>query len=111
MTKLDKYLRMYRKRADLSQDEVAYFLSVRSETQASRHERFHRVPNLDTALACEAIFGILVRELFAGRYERAEREVRRRARYLRQRMPSERVRRPKIFSAVGRDNHEQQLPA
>jgi hypothetical protein len=36
MTKLDNYLRMYRKRADLSQDEVAYLLSVRNETQASR---------------------------------------------------------------------------
>jgi transcriptional regulator with XRE-family HTH domain len=80
--KLENYLRMYRKRSGLSQDEVAYLLGGKSGTIASRYERFRRTPSLETALACEAIYGVPVKELFAGVSARAERLVRRRARFL-----------------------------
>jgi len=66
--KLNNYLRTYRKRASLSQDEVAYLLGCRSGAKVSRYERFARQPTLQTALAYEAIFGVPVRELFAGIY-------------------------------------------
>jgi transcriptional regulator with XRE-family HTH domain len=84
--KLDNYLRMYRKRAGLSQDEVAYLLGVKSGTITSRYERFRRTPSLETALAYEAIYGVPVKELFAGVAERAECVVKRRARILDKRM-------------------------
>jgi len=84
--KLENYLRMYRKRSGLSQDEFAYLLGGKSGTIASRYERFKRTPSLETALACEAIYGIPVKELFAGVSARAERLVRRRAHLLKKRL-------------------------
>ena len=86
MPKLDNYLRMYRKRAGLSQDELAFLLGARSGTVASRYERFRRTPTLETALACAAIYGVPVKELFAGVSERAERIVAHRARILNHRL-------------------------
>jgi hypothetical protein len=50
--------------------------------KVSRDENCARVPDLQTALAYEAIYGKPVRELFAGLYERAERGVAVRARIL-----------------------------
>ena len=80
--KLDNYLRAYRKRSGLSQDEVAYLLGSSSGTKVSRFERYARRPSLDVALSYEAIFrvfGIPARELFAGRYQRVERSIMTRA--------------------------------
>ncbi|MBI4469801.1 MAG: helix-turn-helix transcriptional regulator [Acidobacteria bacterium] len=70
--KLPNYLRTYRKRAGLSQDEIAFLLGARSGAKVSRYERFRREPSLRTALAYESVFRIPVRELFAGIYEEAE---------------------------------------
>src|SRR5216684_1950394 len=95
--KLDNYLRTYRKRAGLSQDEIAYLLGACDGTKIGRYERFKRTPNLQTALACVAIYGVPVRELFAGVYEQAQRTVARRVRRLDKRIGPERVCRLKIF--------------
>lgn len=84
--KLDNYLRTYRKRAGLSQNEIAYLLGTRDGNQPSRYERLARVPSLETALAYEAIFQKPVSELFAGVYERAERTAARRARLMKKRL-------------------------
>jgi DNA-binding XRE family transcriptional regulator len=83
--RLENYLKTYRKRAGLSQTEMAYLLGSRDGTCPARHEGFIRTPSLETALAYEAIYGTPVRELFAGVYVRAEREAMRRARVLRKR--------------------------
>lgn len=64
--KLPNYLRTYRKRAGLTQDEVAYLLGNESGTQVSRYEHFLRQPSLRTVVAYEAIFGASAQELFAG---------------------------------------------
>jgi len=80
--KLNNYLRTYRKRAGLSQDEMAYLLGCRSGAKVSRYERFARQPTLQTALAYEAIFGVPVRDLFAGIYQKVERPVSQRAQLL-----------------------------
>lgn len=77
--KLPNYLRTYRRRAGFSQDDVALLLGGHSGAKVSRLEKFRRQPTLQTALAYEAIFLVPVRELFAGQYQRIEREVRRRA--------------------------------
>jgi transcriptional regulator with XRE-family HTH domain len=81
-SKLPNYLRTHRKRLGLSQDEVAYLLGAESGAKASRYERFAREPGFRTALACEAVFQRPIRELFAGLYERIEREVAERAKKL-----------------------------
>ena len=80
--KLHNYLRTYRKRAALSQDEVAFLLGMNGGAKISRHERRSGVPTLETALAYEALYGVPVRELYAGVYEKVEQEVKRRARTL-----------------------------
>jgi transcriptional regulator with XRE-family HTH domain len=84
--RLQNYLRTYRRRAGFSQDEIAYLLGAKSGTKTSRYERFRRTPSLETALAYEALFGVPVRELFAGVSARAERMTRRRARLLKKRL-------------------------
>ena len=47
-----------------------------------RDEKFAREPNLQMALAYEAIYGRPVRELFAGLYQQVEQEVAERAKIL-----------------------------
>jgi len=73
--KLENYLRTYRKRSGLTQREMAFLLGCQTGAQVSRYEKRRRVPPLQTALACEAIFGIPVSELFAGLREEAEKEI------------------------------------
>ena len=80
--KLQNYLRMHRKRTGLSQDEVAFLLGCQTGANVSRYERFARQPNLETAFACEVIFGIPARELFAGVYQKVEETIHQRAQVL-----------------------------
>jgi len=77
--KLDNYLRMYRRRKGLSQDEVAFLLGAETGTLVSRYERGRRRPSLETALAYEAAFGVPARELFGGIFQSVERDVTKRA--------------------------------
>lgn len=84
--KLDNYLRAYRKRSGLSQDEVAFLLGSRSGTKVSRFEHGGRLPNLDTALAYDFIFHASTRVLFAGRQQKVERLIRKRVARLRARL-------------------------
>jgi transcriptional regulator with XRE-family HTH domain len=80
--RLPNYLRTFRKRAGLSQKDVAFLLGCTNESKASRYERFVREPTLTTALACEALFGVPLSELFAGMYDDASESVIARARSL-----------------------------
>lgn len=84
--KLNNYLRTYRKRAGLSQEEMAFLLGCQSGAKVSRYERFSRQPTLQTAVAYEVIFGIPVRDLFAGLGQKAERPVIKRAQLLIQKL-------------------------
>ena len=84
---LSNYLRTFRLRAGLSQDEVAALLGVAGGAEVSRHETFRRMPSLATALRYEAIFGIPVRELFSGEYQKVEAELQARAQELANRLP------------------------
>ncbi len=80
--KLDNYLRTYRKKLGLTQREVSFLLGCHGEAKVSRYERSGRIPDLKTIFAYEVIFQKPARELFAGIYERAERETLRRVRQL-----------------------------
>jgi transcriptional regulator with XRE-family HTH domain len=84
--KLPNYLRAHRKRAGLSQAEVARLLGCRDGAKVSRYEHFRREPTLRTALTCEMIFQKPVRDLFAGISEQVERDARRRAKFLARRI-------------------------
>ena len=66
---LPNYLRTFRRRAHLSQADVARLLGGTSGTKIARHETGGRLPTLETALAYAAIYGVDVRDLFAGHYE------------------------------------------
>jgi transcriptional regulator with XRE-family HTH domain len=80
--KLQNYLRTYRKRSGLSQDEVAFLLGCRGGTKVSRYERSARKPNLETLFAYEVMFGASARELFAGMYQKVEKRISNRAQLL-----------------------------
>ena len=88
-TKLPNYLRVYRKRLGLSQNEVAFLLGWRNASQPSRYEHFSRTPMLRTALALSVIYRVSVRELFAGEYQKVENAVCRQAQRLEARLTTE----------------------
>ena len=79
---LENYLRTYRRRAGLSQDEMAFLLGTKSGTKVSRYERLHREPSLRTAFAYEVIFRAPLRDLFGGAYEKTARATLRRRKLL-----------------------------
>ena len=86
---LDNYLRTYRRRSGLSQDEVAFLLGTRCGSKVSRYEHYARQPALETVIAYEVIFQAPVGELFAGIYEKVERRVLGRARLLAKKLGTE----------------------
>jgi transcriptional regulator with XRE-family HTH domain len=80
--KLPNYLRTYRKRIGLSQEDLAFLLGCRSGAKVCRYERFSRVPTLRVALAYEVIFRAPARDLFGGLQQKVEQEVSIRAEFL-----------------------------
>ena len=79
---LESYLRTFRKRSGFSQAEVAFLLGSTSGAKVSRYERLARQPTLPTIFAFEVIFRAPVRDLFAGFYQKVEKETRSRAQLL-----------------------------
>jgi transcriptional regulator with XRE-family HTH domain len=82
MSKLPHYLKAERKRASLTQADVAALFGIESASKISRYERGTRLPTLKTALAYEAIFGQPVASLFAGTFHKVRAMVVRHARRL-----------------------------
>lgn len=80
--KLDNYLRAYRRRAGLSQDEVAFLLGAEGGTKVSRYERMRRKPSLETAWGYGIIFAADPEHLFAGAIQKVAKQVKRRAEIL-----------------------------
>ncbi len=72
LTKLPNYFRTHRKRAYLSQNDVAYFLGGQNGSKICRYENFSRLPSPETIFAYEVLFKAPARELFAGVYNRVE---------------------------------------
>ena len=79
---LQNYLRTYRKRAGLSQEEVAFLLGCRTEAVVSRYETGVYRPSLATILVYEKVFGAQAQELFRGLFQQVENETRKRAQIL-----------------------------
>lgn len=80
------YLRTHRKRTGLTQDDLAFLLGCKSGTKVSRYERLIREPNLETAFACQAIFGVPAHELFPGIYQNVEQIIKQRAERLKEKL-------------------------
>jgi transcriptional regulator with XRE-family HTH domain len=80
--RLDNYLRAQRKQSGLTQTEIAFLLGE-STAHVSRYEKRHNLPPLETAIACEVVFGVPVDELFAGLRQRLSKVVERRRSELR----------------------------
>jgi transcriptional regulator with XRE-family HTH domain len=68
---LQTYLRTHRKRAGLSQREVAMLIAAVSGATVSRHEGARRRLSLTDAFTYEALFGVSPSALFPGEYARA----------------------------------------
>ena len=85
-TSATNYLRTHRRRSGLSQVEVAFLLGLKSGQIVSRYERLDRTPSLETALACQVLFGALPHELYPGLYAKVENITRRRIHALLARM-------------------------
>lgn len=81
-TPLQAYLRTYRKRSGLSQDDVAFLIGSANANNITRHELHSRTPDLRTAFAYEVIFRAPLEQLFAGLYQKVEKETIARARLL-----------------------------
>src|SRR5947199_10723983 len=73
---LQNYLRTYRRRSFLSQDEVAFLLGAKTGTRVTRHEGSNRTPKMETALGYEVLFGVPLRELFASEAHSVETIIR-----------------------------------
>ena len=105
MASLSNYLRTNRKRMALSQEEVAFLLGINGMNKGvkvCRDESLTREPNLQIALAYEAIYGKPVSELFAGMYEQAEQDVAERAKLLSYRKTGKPKRQEAIASLVSK---------
>ena len=80
--RLPNYLRLYRKRSCLSQDEVAFLLGEKRGARVCRHERFKQTPKLETLLAYEILFRTPARTLFCGLHKNVEQTLKKRVRLL-----------------------------
>ncbi len=78
---LHNYIRTERKRVELSQRELGLLLGIKASS-VSRHEIFARAASLETALRYAVIFDLDPRDLFAGLFEHAQGEVKKRAQRL-----------------------------
>jgi transcriptional regulator with XRE-family HTH domain len=76
--RLPNYIRTYRKRSCLTQEDVAFLLGSKSSANVSRHERFKQTPDLQTLLAYEMLFQTPVRKLFSSTHQEIEQKLRHR---------------------------------
>jgi transcriptional regulator with XRE-family HTH domain len=78
--KLPNYLRVYRQKTGLSQQDMAYLVGSRiGGVKVCRYERRQREPNLKNAIAFEIVLGTAMRELFAGTFDEVRKRIERRA--------------------------------
>jgi len=79
MKKFARYIRTHRRRWALTQDELAFLLGFKSGSSVSRLETGKLQPSVEVAVACGALFGMKLRELFPHYYVATEDLLMRRA--------------------------------
>jgi transcriptional regulator with XRE-family HTH domain len=70
--RLPNYVRMHRKRMNLTERDVAFLIGLAHGSPVSRYEHFHCRPSFQTLLRLIALFDCPAQELFAGEYQEAE---------------------------------------
>ena len=79
MTNTDRtvlcYLRTHRRVWGLTQRELASFMGFGSAAHVSRIENGKRAPTVESALACQVLFGIPPSAMFPHAYDRVEERV------------------------------------
>lgn len=73
--RIGSYVRTYRKKSGLTQNELATLMGHKNAARISSHERGVTLPSLTVALHYEALFRIPVSELFPSVYETATRTI------------------------------------
>jgi transcriptional regulator with XRE-family HTH domain len=76
---LNDYLRMFRQRSGLTQNELAGLLGCGKGAKISGYECSDRQPGLETAIAYCLVFGVSYEELFTGKVQRLRRGIATRA--------------------------------
>lgn len=76
------YLKMFRKRSGLSQQELALLLGCSSGSKVSRHEFGGREPSFETVLLYKIVFHVALDQLFTEEHQRLTAQVRKRAQRL-----------------------------
>jgi|SRR5580700_2377985 transcriptional regulator with XRE-family HTH domain len=69
------YLRTHRRVWGLTQQELASLLGFKSATHVSRIENGKRAPTVESALACQVIFGIPAAAMFPHAYNLVEERI------------------------------------
>jgi DNA-binding XRE family transcriptional regulator len=75
MRALRNYLRVYRRRWLLTQEELAFLFGYDAESIISRFESEERTITLAVAIACQTIFGVKPKEVFPGLFVSVEQSV------------------------------------
>lgn len=86
MRTIRNYLRVYRRRWHLTQEELAFLFGYDGESIISRFEREERTITLAVAAACHSIFGVEPNELFPALFDGVEQKVVQRMQELRERL-------------------------
>ncbi len=86
MPALRNYLRVYRRRWHLTQEELTFLFGYDAELIISRFEREERTITLTVAAACHTIFGVEPKELFPALFDSVEQKVVLRMHELRERL-------------------------
>jgi transcriptional regulator with XRE-family HTH domain len=73
------YLRPYRRRWGLTQQELAFLIGVKSRTAVSRIEGLKRRPSLNAVFTCMMIFNMPALDLFPGLMSELHQAIRERA--------------------------------
>src|SRR5690348_14503995 len=88
--RLVNYVRARRRKAGLSQRDLAFILGYGKPGAVSRHELFRSVPPLLMAIAYEVIFQTPIAELFPGLHETVEAAIEKQIEGFESRLVSER---------------------
>jgi transcriptional regulator with XRE-family HTH domain len=85
-SRLQNYVRTYRRRSNLAQQDVAFLLGSRDRARVCKYESGRRIPSLRTALALATIFDVSVAALFGGIDHKAQERIAKRVAALRSKL-------------------------
>ena len=74
-SRLPSYLKAYRKKSGLSQEDIGLLLGHSNSVAVSRFERYERLPHLRTAAAFRLLFGVPIDDLFPACFDAAASEI------------------------------------